>query len=88
MVLCEVAKDLTQNISNDIKSFFCFEIFWNYMILYYLVPTGTSPKLEIFEIQYNTIQTKHTRHAQDSALLIKCIEFYEYTGQGNPLKYA
>jgi hypothetical protein len=25
------------------------------MILYYLVPTGTSPKLDIFEIQYNTI---------------------------------
>jgi hypothetical protein len=24
--------------------------------LYYLVPTGTSPKLDIFEIQYNTIQ--------------------------------
>jgi hypothetical protein len=24
MVLCEVAEDLTQNISNDIKSFFCF----------------------------------------------------------------
>jgi hypothetical protein len=25
------------------------------MILYYLVPLGTSPKLDIFEIQYNTI---------------------------------
>jgi hypothetical protein len=25
------------------------------MKLYYLVPTGTSPKLDIFEIQYNTI---------------------------------
>jgi hypothetical protein len=24
------------------------------MILYYLVPNGTSPKLDIFEIQYNT----------------------------------
>jgi hypothetical protein len=24
------------------------------MILYYLAPTGTSPRLDIFEIQYNT----------------------------------
>jgi hypothetical protein len=70
MVLCEVAEDLTWNISNDIKSFFCFWIFFKklyfiflrmnsfetiLMKLYYLVPTGTSPKLDIFEIQYNTI---------------------------------
>jgi hypothetical protein len=25
------------------------------MILYYLVPTGTSPKLDIFEIQYTIL---------------------------------
>jgi hypothetical protein len=31
---------------------------------------------------------KRTRHAKDSALLMKCIEFYEYTGHENPLKYA
>jgi hypothetical protein len=74
MLLCEVAEDLTRNISNDIKKISAFEFFLQQfyfiflrmnlfetilMILYHpihLVPTGTSPKLDIFEIQYNTIQ--------------------------------
>jgi hypothetical protein len=32
--------------------------------------------------------TKRTWRAQDLALLMKCIEFYEYMGHKNPLKYA
>jgi hypothetical protein len=31
--------------------------------------------------------TKRTRHAQDSALLMKFTEFYEYTGHETLLKY-
>jgi hypothetical protein len=30
------------------------------MKLYYLVPTGTNPKLDILEIQYNTMHVEST----------------------------
>jgi hypothetical protein len=36
------------------------------MKLYYLVPTRTSPKLDIFEIQYNTIQIHITSEINQS----------------------
>jgi hypothetical protein len=36
MVLCEVAEDLTQNISNDIKSFFCFWFFFKQFYFIFL----------------------------------------------------
>jgi hypothetical protein len=34
MVLCEVAEDLPQNISNDMKSFSAFEFFFTTIISY------------------------------------------------------
>jgi hypothetical protein len=60
MVLCKVADDLTQNISNNIEQLYFMFLRMNsfetiLMILYYLVPMETSPKLDIFEIQYYTI---------------------------------